>query len=262
MRLQLCTVALLSSVGLITACDVQEAAPRTNDLTRSLLTVPAADGASTSALVAPTLFQNVPDLSVMRIGYNRGSSEAPLKIIELSDYGCGYCRRFHQETFPTLLAEFVESGMIEWKFVPYITGMFENSLSAAKAAECTYQQDNAAFETLSARLWRSQADWKGSGDPDPLLRDWVSELEIDLADFDACLANDEGIERIAAATSIARSIGVRGTPTFLPIGYAPLQGALPLEVFRELFTAMHADLVSRSSGEQTSSETPNGASDN
>ncbi|MEJ2542066.1 MAG: thioredoxin domain-containing protein, partial [Gemmatimonadota bacterium] len=38
-----------------------------------------------------------------QIGYDLGSPEASVRVVELSDFGCGYCRLFHQETFPTLL---------------------------------------------------------------------------------------------------------------------------------------------------------------
>ena len=108
--------------------------------------------------------------SIEDLGYNRGSPDAPVKVVEMSDYGCGYCRQFHEETFPSLLEEFIESGMVEWKFMPYITGMFENSLVATEAAECTYVQDTEAFEVLNSRLWANQSDWKGSDEPEPVVR--------------------------------------------------------------------------------------------
>ena len=59
--------------------------------------------------------------------------------------------------------------------------------------------------------------------------------------FDGCLAEDRRLDRIASATTLARQIGVRGTPTFVIIGYPPLQGALPLDVFQDILTAVHAE---------------------
>ena len=164
-------------------------------------------------------------------------------MVEMSDYGCGYCRQFHQETFPTLLTDFIDSGMVEWKFVPYITGMFGNSLPATSAAECVYVQQEAAFERLNSRLWNEQGVWKSSEEPAEVIRPWVEELGIDMVIFDACIQGDERLDRIASATTLARQLGVRGTPTFVVLGYGPLQGALPLETFQDLLAAVHADLT-------------------
>jgi len=124
--------------------------------------------------------------------------------------------------------------------VPYITGMFDNSLVATEAAECTYLQDSEAFERLNGRLWDQQSDWKGSGEPETVVRDWVRETGIDMVEFDACLASDSQINRIASSTTLARQLGIRGTPTFVVIGWPPLQGALPLSMFQEVLTAAHA----------------------
>jgi protein-disulfide isomerase len=243
MRLELYTVALLSGACLVTACADDAPSPATSGLTRSLLTQPIGDGVSTPMGEIQALSQQEPDIPLTDIGYNRGDTEAPVKVIEMSDYGCGYCSKFHEETFPTLLTEFVESGMVEWKFMPYITGMFENSLVASEAAECAYVQDADAFEALNAQLWTNQSEWKRSDDPEPVVRNWVSALGLDMAAFDTCLSEDAGFKRVAGATAIAKRLGVRGTPTFVVIGYPPLQGALPLETFRQVLHAVHAELV-------------------
>lgn len=212
----------------------------TSTLTRSLLEQPAGDGSSTPIRQDPNAPPGEP-VQMAEVGFNRGVPEAPVKVLELSDYGCGYCRKFHDETFPTLRSQFIETGMVEWKFLPYITGMFENSLVATEAAECTWVQSIGAFERLNDRLWSSQSDWKGSTEPEVVVREWVSELGLDMVAFDACLAEDTRIDRIAASTALARQIGVRGTPTFIVLGYPPLQGALPLQMFQEVLNAVHAE---------------------
>ena len=180
-------------------------------------------------------------IDVATLGYNRGDPESPVRVLELSDYGCGYCRQFHIETFPTLLSEFIESGMVEWKFMPFITGMFENSLAATEAAECALLQSPEVFDQLNKRLWTDQAAWKRSGEPEAVVRAMAGDAGADLGELDACLADDRQMDRIAAATSFAKQAGVRGTPTFFIFGYPPLQGALPTEAFREILTAVHTE---------------------
>jgi protein-disulfide isomerase len=242
--------ASVLAVLAVTACAPAEpeASADTGDLTRSLLSQPAGPG----GMSTPVVQSQIPEQeqrSVEDLGYNRGSSDAPVKVVEMSDYGCGYCRQFHEETFPTLLEEYIEAGIVEWKFMPYITGMFENSLVATEAAECTYVQDTGAFEVLNSRLWGNQSDWKGSDEPEPLVRGWVSELGIDMETFDSCIEDNPQIERIFAATALAGQLGVRGTPTFLVMGYAPVQGALPLETFRELLDLVHEEVTGQTAGQ-------------
>ncbi len=179
----------------------------------------------------------------LALGFNSGSSEAPVRVVELSDFGCGYCRQFHMETFPTLLTDFIESGKVEWKFLPFVTGMFGNSLTVTEAAECTLAQSPELFEVLSERLWADQSGWKRSNEPEVVVRTMAQEAGVDVDEFDACLADDRRMEHISAATAAAGELGVRGTPTFFIIGFPPLQGALPTEAFVEILTAVYTDAV-------------------
>ena len=234
---------LVLSVALVPACSSGEDTPDTSDLTRSLLAQPAGDARSTPLDGQSTAPGPNPSIPLTELGMNRGDPEAPVRVIELSDYGCGYCRQFHQETFPALLAEFIETGMVEWKFVPFITGMFDNSLAATEAAECALAQNREAFEGLNQRIWSDQAEWKRSGAPEPVLRGWVSELGMDMGAYDSCVGGDERSDRIGASTALARDAGVRGTPTFVVLGYPPLQGALPVDVFRSILMAVHEQAV-------------------
>ena len=242
------TLVVVVGLGIVSGCTSEEAADSgTSDLSRALLEVPAGDGSSTAIRQDPNAAEG-PAVPLSEVGFNRGSVDAPVKVIEMSDYGCGYCRQFHDETFPTLRTQFIDSGMVEWKFVPYINGMFDNSLAATEAAECTFVQGVAPFEALNERLWGEQPEWKNSGEPEAVIREWVLELGIDMLRFDGCLRNDERIDRIQGSTTLASQIGVRGTPTFIVLGYPPLQGALPLSVFQDVLSAVYAEATG--SGQQ------------
>lgn len=223
------------------ACSTEaDGSTSADNTTAELLAQPVGDGISTPVAVDPSMIdEDAPRVRVDELGFDRGDREAIVKVVELSDFGCGFCKRFHDETFPTIREEFIEAGKVEWKFIPYITGMFENSLAATEAGECVMEQDDEAYEAIALRLWTDQRDWKGSADPETLIRDWVTELDLDMATFDACLTEDRRLSRIASATALARQVGVRGTPTFVVIGYPPLQGALPTELFQQILTAVH-----------------------
>ena len=247
MRSRVVTAGALACVLLTAACEADSSeAEAASSTTADLLAQPITDGMSTPLAVDGSLIQDGgPRVRVTGLGFDRGEASAPVKVLELSDFGCIYCRQFHQETFPTLLEEFIETGMVEWKFVPFITGIFPNSLAATQAGECVLEQSGDAFELISDRIWTEQGEWKRSDDPEPLLRSWVTDLGIDMDSFDSCLTEDRRLNRIASATTLARQVGVRGTPTFVILGYPPLQGALPLELFQQILTEVHRDATER-----------------
>jgi len=233
------TLALLS--GLLAAgCggEAGQAAPGTSSTTRALL--------DQSAVVAgpSTTFEGDDEVDALtrratrvvlpELGFNFGEPEAPLKLIEFSDYGCGFCRRFHEESFPSLMERYIDTGRIEWKLIPFITGLFPNSIAVSEAAECMLEQGPERFVPFNDRLWERQGEWKPSGEPEALTRGWAEELGAEMPRYDSCLAEDRRIERVAGATVAARELGVRGTPTFWIVGYGPIQGALPLDVLTQM----------------------------
>ena len=197
---------------------------------------PPAEDPSTESLTR-SLFNNPPELlpgesvDFVTLGYDFGSPEAPLRIAELSDFGCGYCRKFHEETFPVLKEEYIGAGTVLWKYVPIVTGMFPHGDLSALAGECAGEQ--GSFEGMLDRLFQDQGEWKSSGDPMPHFFGYASELGLNTEQFQSCVSEERPEERLAAGKRAARALGVRGTPSFLINGY-PVQGALPIQLFRDI----------------------------
>lgn len=234
MRRSIVGIGLVAGASLVSACQSEDApaAEGTDNTTAALLRAPASEFREPEQGFELTV-------PVDQLGFNLGEVGAPVRIIEMSDYGCGYCRKFHLETFPVLLEEFILSGMVEWKFMPFVTGMFDNSLAATTAAECTLAQSDDLFVVMNERLWEEQSAWKQGDDPSGVTRGWAEDLGADMARYDTCVAEDQRLPRIGSATGFAGELGVRGTPTFFIMGYPPIQGALPTETFQEVLTMVH-----------------------
>jgi protein-disulfide isomerase len=220
------------------SCGGDEPAGDTRATTRSLLSQPRPEDLATT-FDAERLGAAEPALAIDLMGINAGSPDAPVKVIEFVDYGCGYCRQFQLETFPALRQEFIETDRIEWKFLPFITGLFPNSAAVTEAAECALQQGPRLFAALDNRLWSEQREWKGSSDAAGLVRGWVIEIGGDAAAYDTCLREGTRHDRVTSATALAHQLGVRATPTFWIVGAGPIQGALPLESFRQVFLQIY-----------------------
>jgi len=180
-------------------------------------------------------------LDVALLGVDRGAEDAPVHIVEFSDYGCGYCRKFHEETWPVLLREFIDAGKVEWKFLPYVSGMFGNTTAATTAAECVLEQGDTLFYSMNGLIWGHQGDWKRSTDPAPILRGLAHESGAELLRYDACLSQGRRAQRVEGSNALARQIGVRATPTFFIVGYPPIQGALPTESFVQVLTMVYQE---------------------
>ncbi len=175
--------------------------------------------------------QEARPLDISQMGYDRGSSEAPVRVLEMSDFGCGYCRLFHQETYPVLLENYVEAGLVQWKFIPFVLGRFPNGLEASIAAECGGEQDR--FFPMQGRLFADQAGWKNSDDPFPFFSQLAEEEGLDVDRFDQCVDGGWRENQVRANIRLGREIGVRGTPTFIIDG-VPISGALPVDTFRDI----------------------------
>ena len=172
--------------------------------------------------------------SISEMGYNFGSAEAPVKVLEISDFGCGYCRRFHQETFPTLLSIYVDAGYVEWKFIPFVLGMFPNGLEAATAGECAGEQDK--FYSMQDRLFAEQRGWRDSEEPYAFFSTLAAEEGLDVQRFDSCIQGGWRETQVRDNIRLGQQAGARGTPLFLIDG-RQLPGAVPLEDFRAILDA-------------------------
>ncbi len=176
-------------------------------------------------------------------GYDRGSTRAAVTVLEFADFGCPYCARFASETYPALADEFVKTGIVRWKFVPFVLGIFANGGDAARAAECAADQGRAAFGRMHDRLFEQEDAWKGTPDPASVFRSLAGASGLDVAQFASCYASDEPDRRIRASNALADQLAVRATPTFFVDGER-VEGALPVPQFR----AVLLDAVRQSHG--------------
>lgn len=159
-----------------------------------------------------------------------GDVDAPLVLIEYSDYRCPFCGVFARDTMPALMEEYIETGKLrfEWRDYPVFG---EESMEGAMAARAAGEQD-LYWEYHDAMY----ADAPERGHLD-INRDavmaWAEQVGIpDLAKFEADLENPDLRALVEADAIEAQSLGASGTPTFV-LGKKPLVGALPLDTFRQ-----------------------------
>ncbi|MGW7102670.1 DsbA family protein [Streptomyces sp. NPDC054838] len=164
-----------------------------------------------------------------------GRADAPVVLIEYSDFKCGYCGKFARDTEPVLMRKYVEDGTlrIEWRNFPIFGAESE---AAAKAAWAAGRQDR--FAQFHAAAYAEGAKEKGFGE------ERLTELarQAGVPDLDRFRQDTAG----AAASGALRKdqeegyrIGVTSTPSFLVNG-EPLAGAQPLGAFEAAITRAKA----------------------
>jgi len=168
---------------------------------------------------------------ISALGYEKGNPGAPITIIEFGDFGCSACGQFIRETFPQFNREFIATGRVRWKFVPFILGSFPNSGAATRAAECAAEQD--AFWSMHDLLYANQKEWTRLTTAYSQLEKYARQLGLDLRRFRTCYDQDKPAGKVKRNNQMAAELLIRATPTFFINGQRAV-GALPIEQWRRV----------------------------
>jgi protein-disulfide isomerase len=174
-----------------------------------------------------------------RPGYNmagdqyRGNVDAPLTVIEFSDFQCPFCQRHHTETKPILDEKYVETGKVLWIYKHFPLNIHPQAPAAGAAAECAAEQ--GLFWEMNDALFADVASWS-INDPTPVFEQLGAEIGVDGAAFATCLADPEMLARVEADFADGQQF-VQGTPTFIIVRGTQgsiIPGALPEASFSEV----------------------------
>jgi protein-disulfide isomerase len=137
-----------------------------------------------------------------------GAKDAPLAIVEFTDYQCPFCQRFFQQTFQDLKKDYIAPGKLRFVVMDFPLERHQNALLAAQAAQCANEQ--GAFWALHDQM---------QANPEHLtvydLAGYARESGINVAAFHECLDSGRYKQTIQQAVRAAAEKGVRGTPTFV-----------------------------------------------
>lgn len=153
-----------------------------------------------------------------------GPNDAPITVIEFSDYQCPYCRRWHQEVYEPLLAAYPGKIRFVYRNLP-LTSIHPDAFSAAEAAMCAGDQD--AYWQYHEKLFGGDA--LGS----QVYTQYAQELSLNMDAFETCMKDGKYAAAIQADSDFAVNLGVRSTPTFFINGLA-IVGSQPLSVFQQV----------------------------
>ncbi len=150
----------------------------------------------------------------------KGPSDAPVTLVEFSDFECGYCGRM-VGTLKQLESNYGDRVQVIFKQFPL--DMHPNARKASEAALCA--NEHGKFWEMHDLLFQEQSTLGV-----PALKEKASRLGIDRTAFDTCLDSDRYAEQVEKDMQDGAAVGVTGTPALF-INGAPLTGgAVPYEV--------------------------------
>ena len=176
------------------------------------------------ALTSPLLLQGEPVL---------GDPNAPLTIVEFSDFECSYCRRFHKQVMPQLKRAYIDTGLVRFVHKDLPLPFHPYALPAAAAARCAGEQNR--YWELYSSLFDQQNCLGCKG-----VLAIAAEAELNTSKLQACMERESTLALINANRSEATLHNISATPTFV-IGSTQsdrsldgqvIEGALPWATFQ------------------------------
>jgi len=168
-----------------------------------------------------------------------GYPNAPLTIVEFSDYQCPFCAKFHTQTLPLIIENYVNTGQVKFVYRDFpITDIHPNAIPAALASECA--DDQGKFWQYHDMIFENQRNWQDLEitQSTNMFKKFAMDLGLDSLKFDSCLDSGKYLDEIQKDLDDGRTYGVTGTPGFFvgneKIGYTKLIGAQPFTAFQKI----------------------------
>lgn len=154
-----------------------------------------------------------------------GPADAPITIIEFSDYQCPYCQKWQSQVYQKLLDNYPTQVRLVYRDYPLLS-IHPEALPAAAAADCANEQ--GAYWQYHDKLFSYEYDLG----KDAYLK-YAQELKLDMMAFTTCLESNRYEAEVTADYNYATELGIRSTPTFFINGLY-LVGAQPYDTFKKL----------------------------
>jgi protein-disulfide isomerase len=173
-----------------------------------------------------------------------GKEDADITLIEFADYRCPFCHKFHEETLDKIVTNFINTGKAKYLFKDFVVndrGEYKGSMQAAVASHCAAEQ---------GKYWEYLKEIYNNFKPEP--QQWInlnslikfaSNVQIiDIAKFKSCVESNKYQNQIQKSGSLAKQLGITGTPSFVILKDNKMEsifpGAVPYEYFQQTLNAL------------------------
>ena len=187
--------------------------------------------AAPSQALAPLRTEEKVSLELAPGDRSLGRSDAPVTLVEYTDYQCPFCRQFHITAFEEIKQNYIDTGKLRYVSRNFPLAMHENARGAAVAGRCA--ADQGQFWEMRHVMIVNATQLK----PENLIT-YASDLRLDLGKFRNCLETHKYRADVDRSLMEGQAIGVTGTPSFVlgrsgsnKVDGVRLVGAMPYAVF-------------------------------
>jgi protein-disulfide isomerase len=186
-----------------------------------------ADTAVVAAKPAP------PDPAIAKADLARiqGRADAPLWVIEVSDFQCPFCKQWHEQTYSAFRDEYVKTGKVRMAYVNFPLNSHPFAWPSAESAMCAGAQGK--FWEMHDKLFATQTQWGPLPSPTNFFDSLARSSGVDIAQWRECVSSGRMKPIIQADHDRASQAGARATPSFM-IGNQIFTGAQPIEELRRI----------------------------
>jgi protein-disulfide isomerase len=164
----------------------------------------------------------------------KGSEDAPVTIVEFSDYQCPFCRRWFNESLPEIQENYIDTGKVRFLYRDFPLSFHPMAVPFAEAARCAGDQEK--YWEMHDKIFEEQ-DKFGSGTITSItlddIKQWAEDLGLNTEEFNSCLDSGKYKQAIQDDFTAGSNLGVSGTPTFF-INGQKIVGAQPYSTFEQL----------------------------
>ena len=175
----------------------------------------------------------------------KGDPNAPVTIIEFSDYECPFCGRFYSQTLPLIEENYINTGKVNFVYRDFpIQSIHRNAATAAVAAECA--DDQEMFWSFHDMIFENKSTWEKLQGENLLneFEQYAVSLGLNTEEFNTCLESGKYLDEVKNDLRDGQKYGITGTPGFFvgndQIGYVQIKGAQPYESFEKILDEMLA----------------------
>lgn len=163
-----------------------------------------------------------------------GDEDAPVTIVEFSDYQCPFCGKFFNETLPSIKEEYIDTGKVKLVYRDLPLSFHADAYPMAHLAECVRDQkgDDAYFK-MHDKIFELMGQ---SGIDSEAILAYADELGVDTDELTECTESDKFKEEIDGDAADANRAGINGTPGFIINGLV-VSGAQPFSAFESIIEA-------------------------
>lgn len=167
-----------------------------------------------------------------------GDKDAPLTIVEFSDYECPFCARFFSDTLSQIKENYIDTGKVKMVYRDFPLSFHPAAMPASIAAECAREQggDESYFK-VHDYVFANQGSIPSQNDAADFYGKLASSFGVkNTAEFKKCIADEKYKDEAIKDLQDGQRAGISGTPGFI-VGSQILEGAQPYSVFEQVIEA-------------------------